>query len=212
MNNSNILTNFIAIDIETTGLNHYNDQIIEISAYKFKDSQTAESFVQLINPNKKISDFISNLTSITNEDLKNAPSLKDIENDFFNFIGDFPLVFHNAKFDTKFLNQKLKKIITNEILDTLFLFRIANPFLPTYKLEYLAKLFNLEGEHYHRASTDALITGQLFLKLPYLFGNYSKQTLKQLKTYANIKIYTKFFTEIIANFDFFHKNKILIQI
>ena len=75
------LDEFIVIDVETTGLDLYNDKIIEISAVKFKNKKIIDKFTKLINPNKKIPPFIENLTGITNQDVSDSPEFNEISSD-----------------------------------------------------------------------------------------------------------------------------------
>ena len=80
---------YIVIDIETTGLDPSSDSIIEVAGLKVKNNTIVDSFSSLINPGFLISDFISNLTGITNDQLSSAPDLFSVLNDFYNFLTIF---------------------------------------------------------------------------------------------------------------------------
>ena len=95
------LENFVAIDVETTGLDCKEDKIIEISACRFVNGKQKETFSQLINPNKKIPYFIENLTGITNDKIKEQPLFKDVSAKFIDFISDvfsIKIIFISAFF------------------------------------------------------------------------------------------------------------------
>ena len=101
------LSEFIAIDLETSGLNSNEDEIIEISAYKFSKGKPVESFTQLINPQIKLSNTVTQITGITDKILLNQPCFEDIRDDFIAFIENFPIVGHNIMFDLSFLENNL---------------------------------------------------------------------------------------------------------
>ena len=97
------VSNFIALDLETTGLDPKKDKIIEISAYKFNNGIPSESFTYLINPEQPISSISTQITGIDFPMVKNQPIFKDIEKEFISFIADYPIVGHNVIFDMNFL-------------------------------------------------------------------------------------------------------------
>ena len=99
------LSSFIALDFETTGLSKFTDRIIEVAAIIFKDGKIADSFVTLVNPKIQISDTITNITGITNEMVSHAPTEQEIVEELHSFIGNYPLVAHNMKFDEGFLKE-----------------------------------------------------------------------------------------------------------
>ena len=118
------LNNFVALDVETTGLNKYNDQIIEISAVKFSDGIPVKEFTKLINPNRNIPAFITNLTGISNEMVLNQPQFEDISKELEDFIDDLPIIGHNVMFDVDFINKDKEVIKQEYICDTYYLSRI----------------------------------------------------------------------------------------
>ena len=101
------LQSFIAIDVETTGLDENKDKIIEISAVKFNNGVEADTFSYLIDPKREIPQFIEKLTGITNDSIKNKPTFDIVSEKFLDFIGNNPLVGHNVSFDVKFINNEL---------------------------------------------------------------------------------------------------------
>ena len=122
------LKEFIAIDLETSGLNASHDKIIEVSAYKFIDGNPVDSFTYLINPNIKINSTVTRITGITNNMLNDAKSFDEIEHEFQQFIDKFPIVGHNILFDLSFLRKNLNnydQLFKNRMIcDTFYLSKI----------------------------------------------------------------------------------------
>lgn len=159
---------FIVFDIETTGLSPITEEITEIGALKIKNGEIVEEFSQLINPQKQISRFITDLTGITNEMVKNQPTIDEVINDFHKFIGSNILVAHNASFDVGFIREKMKKnnlVLDNPILDTLELSRAVFPQMKSHKLNIIAKTLGISLENHHRALDDARATSEILLKI-----------------------------------------------
>lgn len=97
--------NFVAIDVETTGLSPVYNELIEISAIKYEKAKKKDTFSTLIKPKKEISDTITNITGITNEMVKNAPNIEQVMPKLIDFIGEYPIVAHNANFDYSFFTK-----------------------------------------------------------------------------------------------------------
>lgn len=163
---------FVVFDLETTGLNSAPtsgnmDAIIEIGAYKIVDGVISESFSTFINPKRKLSDEIINLTGITEEMVKGAPTYEDVMPDFFKFCRGNILVGHNAaNFDFKFVDyycSRLGYTLERKIIDTIPLAQELL-FLSNYKLNTIADHFKISFNH-HRAIDDAYVTAKIFLEL-----------------------------------------------
>ena len=167
--NSIYLDRFIAIDVETTGLDFKTDEIIEVSAVKYEFGKVVDSFTKLVKPNKLIPPFITNLTGIKNSDVLNEKFFLDIASDFISFIDNLPLVGHNIDFDLKFLHKSFSKTYNifehNYICDTYLLSKIFYYSSNSFKLESLCNDFNIATGNSHRAEDDAKSSGDLFLKL-----------------------------------------------
>ncbi|MBH49312.1 MAG: hypothetical protein CMG69_00955 [Candidatus Marinimicrobia bacterium] len=163
------LSTFIAFDFETTGLSKYSDRIIEVAAVLYKDGKPVECFETLINPQIQISDEITRITGITNTMVEDSPTEKEIAEDFFKFLGDHPLVAHNAKFDEGFLYELYNRQSMPEkryiVYDTLHLARSVLFNLPAYNLGFIAEYFKLSSVGSHRAKKDAENCGNIFLYL-----------------------------------------------
>ncbi len=155
---------FIAFDLETTGLDPASDEIIEIGIARFRDGQLVEQYQSLVNPSKPIPPEITQLTGIDQEDVDDQPRLQDILGDVARIIGDLPLVAHNAQFDVTFLG-KHHPLDANLAIDTVELASIMLPSAPRYSLGSLTSAMGIELERAHRAFDDALATGQLYWNL-----------------------------------------------
>jgi len=161
------LDTFIAVDVETTGLDYNKDKIIEISAVKFKDGKENSTFSKLVNPNINISPFITNLTGISNSMIDSKETFHEIADEFMGFIKDCPIIGHNVKFDIDFINNELEnyKIKQDYVCDTYYLTKIFFYYLSSFKLESISSSLNINIERAHRALDDAKSSGLLFLKL-----------------------------------------------
>jgi len=105
---NNFYNDYVIFDIETTGLDCINDEIIELGAIKVKDNEIVEEFNYLINPKKELPEVIINITGIKDEDLKDKETIDVILPKFIKFIGNYPLLAHNNSFDLSFINEILK--------------------------------------------------------------------------------------------------------
>ncbi len=114
------LSDFVALDFETTGIDPINDRIIEVAAIRFTDGIASDKFVSLVNPGREIPDFITNITNISNEMVNNAPPEEDIVKDLFKFIDASPIIAHNTPFDIAFLKELAKRHNVNFIEPNLY--------------------------------------------------------------------------------------------
>jgi len=160
---------FIIIDIETTGFNPQSDHILEIAAIKIKDNQITDVFCELINPNVLIPPFITSLTGICNNLVKNAKKLDEVLNNFLLFISNQVLMGHNIRFDMSFLKLKIYNNlginIVNQTLDTILIAKRSKHNFVNHKLQTLAKHFNIEQNKAHRALDDCYTTYFVYKKL-----------------------------------------------
>ncbi|MBR3161628.1 MAG: PolC-type DNA polymerase III [Bacilli bacterium] len=178
--NDNNLYNstYVIFDTETTGFNPgLHDSMIEIGAVKMKDGAIIESFDELINPGVLIDSEITELTGIDNRMVKDCPNEEIVTKKFKEWIGDLPLVAHNATFDVNMLESAYHKYnlgkLENPVLDTLIISQIINKDLKRHNLSALTKNYGLtfeesdgtESGHHHRADYDAEFTGYIFFKM-----------------------------------------------
>ncbi len=164
----------IVFDIETTGLSVQNCKITEIGAVKVKNGKICQHFQTFVNPEIPIPAEIVELTSITDEMVKDAPKIKEALTSFFEFIGDDAtrgkklLVAHNANFDTGFIRQAAADCgmeFNNPYVDTVALSRFLNPDLKKHKLDVLAEYYNLGEFNHHRADDDAEMLAEIYIKM-----------------------------------------------
>ena len=158
---------YVVFDLETTGLSPFKDEIIEIGAVKVDENgRIIETFTTLVKPAKPVTEFIQNLTGISNEMLTDAPSIYIALPRFAVFAGESILVGHNVTFDIAFVQQKAKIYkdikLLNPYVDTLSLTRNVYPYLKSYKLQDLIKEFDLKTYAAHRALADVVATQQLY--------------------------------------------------
>ena len=169
---------FVAFDTETTGLRAESDFILEIGAVKFDcNGIIGESFDTLIKPPVSIPPFITQLTHIDDNLVKDEDDESVVLPDFMQYIldKDTILVAHNAPFDVGFVNASLTRLnlkpLHNMVIDTLPLSRWAYPELALekvrgqYKLQTLAKRFNIDVYRAHRADDDARVCMELLKKI-----------------------------------------------
>lgn len=161
---------FVVYDIETTGINVSYNEIIEIGAQKIYHGQVIDTFSSLINPRRVISEGITNLTHITNDDVRNAPFIEDVLPKFLEFIDGAILVGHNVSFDNGHIYHNIEKLGLGKrvypTIDTLTLAKAKyNSGLKKFGLEDLVKYFNITLDGHHRASNDAIATAEIFIKM-----------------------------------------------
>lgn len=158
-------TKFVAIDVETTGLSPLYNELIEISAIKYEGAKKLDTFSTLIKPKKEVSSTITNLTGITNKMLEDAPTIEKVMPDLIEFIGDNPIVAHNANFDYSFLqNNSNKSFTNNKVIDTVAISRNMLPNLPNHKLNTVARYIGIQEEGYHRAEFDCECCAKIYMK------------------------------------------------
>jgi ATP-dependent DNA helicase DinG len=154
----------VALDIETTGLNPQTDAVIEIGAVRFNGQRVIGEWNSLINPGKPIPAFITQLTGITNEMIRNEPGFAEIQPGLIDFIGQAPILGHNVRFDLSFL-QRNGLFSDNEVLDTYELASVILPSATRYNLGALKDALRIPNLGWHRALVDAQTTRHVFLRL-----------------------------------------------
>lgn len=155
-------TDITIIDLETTGLNTKNDEIIELSAIRVRNMKIVDRWSSLVHPYIPINNFICNLTGISNELVADAPLLEHILPELLDFIGTDILLGHNVNFDVNFLYDHAEACglppVCNDLIDTMYFARKLLPDLPNYKLETLASFFEIPQSNAHRAMADCETT------------------------------------------------------
>ncbi|MBO5953980.1 MAG: PolC-type DNA polymerase III [Oscillospiraceae bacterium] len=159
---------YVAFDLETTGLYARRDRIIEIGAVRMKNGCEIERFQTFVDPGCTLEKRTMELTGITDEMLHGAPSQRQAVEQFMEFVGDSVLVAHNASFDTAFIERACEEFgIPCEItcVDTLALSQNLLTQLNKFSLDTVAKEFELADFNHHRAGDDALVCGRIMDKL-----------------------------------------------
>lgn len=158
---------FVAVDIETTGLSK-DDSIIEIAAVRFVEGQVQEVYCSLVRSKKIVPATVTQITGITQSMIAEAPHPEVVIRDFVAFIGNNRLVFHNASFDMRFIGKYLEYYnhpLPRRIIDTLPMARKKLPELSGHRLVNLVAHLGLPSARSHRAHDDSRATGHLYLAL-----------------------------------------------
>ena len=158
------------IDFETTGLSPgQGDRATEVAAVILEDGKIVGRYQSLMNGGVRIPSFIESLTGISNEMIRRAPPAAQVMQEVADFVGDRPLVAHNASFDCKFWDAELARIERSrrqEFVCSLLLSRRIFPLAPSHKLGALVEYANLPvAGRYHRALADAEMAASLLLRL-----------------------------------------------
>ena len=159
---------FVCFDLETTGLYATNDRITEIGAVKIKDGMIVDTFSTFADPERPIPAKVVQLTGITDNMVKGAPSQSEAVKSFLDFCGDAVLVAHNAPFDTGFIRKACQEMGVDyhyTSVDTVAIARCILPDLFNVKLDTLAKHFRLGKFNHHRAVDDAEMLTNIFLNM-----------------------------------------------
>ncbi|HPS65823.1 MAG TPA: exonuclease domain-containing protein, partial [Ignavibacteria bacterium] len=191
---------FIVCDVETTGLSPVDNRMTEIALIKIEDGEISDRYTTLINPKQYISNFITNLTGITNEDVFDKPEFSEISGKILEFI-DFnnPLLIfsgHNVSFDYKFLKTSFDRAENSFQIDlpTLCTCKLARRLLPSLKsksLSSVAKHFGITQKRMHRAYDDTLVTAKILQKfLIILQEEHDCNYIEDVMRFQNIKIYS----------------------
>lgn len=163
---------FIALDFETTGLNHNNDRIVEVAALKYENGFETEKFVTLINPKMRIPKNSIAVHHITDEMVKEAPDESIVIPQLIAFLSDNLIVGHNINFDIRFLEaaaDRLGLTVQYNYIDTLDISRKFFPDLCNHKLETVSKVVGFKSNAMHRSETDVKACAKI---IDYAINNY----------------------------------------
>ncbi len=190
---------FIAIDLETTGLNFEHDEIMEIALVRFENGKVTETLDYLIKPSNPIRPFIAKLTGIDSQALETAEDFPTLAGKIRAFIGDAPLVAHNAAFDFHFLKEAFEKIgiafAEHPIWDSLTASRIAFQNVTNHKLSTLVETLGIKRSVAHRALPDAEACGELFNLALQKISEFSLAERKALSRVAQGTFWERIFTD-----------------
>ena len=178
-------TEFVAFDIETTGLNAQTDRMTEIGAVIFSGGEIKKVFNTFVDPERHIPPDITQLTGIRDSDVAGAPKEKEAMEMFMDFIGDRPIIAHNAHFDVGFMSaasirQGLK--FSPVFLDTLALSQALLPELKRFKLDIVSNHLGLPQFNHHRASDDAMVVARMMEKFLPMLARQGAKTVDDIET------------------------------
>ena len=150
----------IVLDTETTGLDYTREKMVEFAAVRLENGKIKDEFQTLINPHQHIRKSSMAIHGITPEMVEDAPSEEEVMPKILEFIGDYPIVAHNAIFDYMFLNEASLRVcgkeLTNPRVDTQQMFKEVYPELESHGLEALTQKFNVDLSNHHRAMADTM--------------------------------------------------------
>ena len=155
---------FVAFDVETTGLSAVTDRLTEIGAVLFKGGEVRDKFSTFVDPKMPIPANITELTGIRDSDVAGAPSEAEAMRAFLDFAGDRPIIAHNASFDTGFMAAACERSgirFEPVVLDTLVLSQRLLPELKRHKLDIVSKHLGLPEFNHHRAFDDAEVVARM---------------------------------------------------
>lgn len=157
---------YVVVDVETTGTSHgLGDRITEIAAVVVKNGRIGQSFHTLINPERPIPRYITQLTGISWGMVEDAPRFGEVSDAVRDLLGDHVFVAHNAPFDWGFVNMELDRAggapLENPRLCTVRLARRLLSHLPRRSLDHVTAHYGIVVEHRHRALGDAVATAQV---------------------------------------------------
>ena len=178
---------YVVFDIETTGFNSENDRIIEIGAVKVVNGKITETFSEFVNPERPIPYKITQLTTITDDMVKDAEIIEKVLPRFLDFCEGAVLVAHNAGFDTGFIRANCRRLdlpYDYTAVDTLGLARCLMPHLGKYTLDNICKHLNIILETHHRAVDDATATGKIFVEFISMLKDRDIGNLDQVNEFA----------------------------
>jgi DNA polymerase-3 subunit epsilon len=185
-----LLDEFVALDVETTGLKPSRQRIIEIAAIRYRGGQIERSFETLLNPGRTIPEFISKLTTITNEHVREAPAFDEVAAEVVEFIGDSLIVGYNVEFDIGFMNAELGRAgmppLINERVDMMGLAVRLLRSLRKPSLDRVASAVGLSPRKIHRAGGDARLTAEVALRLVAEGTRQGVTSLDRLKASAAV--------------------------
>ena len=170
---------FVAVDVETTGLEPGKDEIIEIAAVKFNRDEVIDTFAQLVRPRHSLPLKVSRLTGISTEMLSDAPRFAQVAPEFAAFLKNHPIIGHSVGFDLRMLQAQGMRL-PQPSFDTFELATLLMPKSPAYRLSALTAQLGLSHDDAHRALSDADAARQVFLHLLARIEGLSMQELSEI--------------------------------
>ncbi len=182
--NQNLNGRYVVFDIETTGFSVEKNSIIEIGAVKVENGEIIDRFSTFVNPKEPIPFRITQLTSITDEMVEDAPFISEVLPKFLEFCDSCVIVAHNARFDVGFIKQKAADLCIETdftYVDTVGMSRVLLTELAKFTLDNVAKALKIRLDNHHRAVDDAECTAHIFIKLIHKLSDINVFTLDELE-------------------------------
>lgn len=192
-----IISDYIAIDLETTGIRLSKDKIIEVGLLKVKDSHIIDTFSCVINPDMQVDDKILELTKISKNELENAKRIHEVINHIVDFCEEYVLLGHNTIFDYSFVKKEANRAgleFEKRGIDTYKLCKRVLPENVRKNLTEACNYFGIERKNSHRAFSDAYYTHVLFQEIIKNFKTLeiSSEAMKvKIKKFVPIRKRTK---------------------
>ena len=161
---------YVVVDTETTGGSHWlHDKITEIAAVVVRNGEIVELFETLVNPQRPIPPFVSRLTNITWDMVKDAPTFDRVVPDLMRVLEGNVFVAHNANFDWRFITSEISRTTGRQLrgrrLCTVKMARKVLPQLSRRSLDHVARFYGVEIRNRHRAGGDALATAKCLVRM-----------------------------------------------
>ena len=173
-----MIDSYIAVDVETTGLEVRQEKITELALVRVEGDTVTDCFSTLVNPGRPISEMVSSLTGITDAMVKDAPAVEEVIGDALDFAGDLPLLGHNLLFDYRFIKKAAVNsglAFERQGIDTLHLCRLFMGTEQKKNLTDACAFFQIPQPQAHRALADAQSAHLLFQRLKGLYGGERPQ-------------------------------------
>ena len=185
--NRNFDDEYICFDLETTGFNAKSDKIIEIGAVRVKNNVIQDEFCTFVDPKIPVPERITEVTGITSDMVKGAPTEDIAIKNFIDFCKDSPvLVAHNANFDVSFIKAATKRLgidFSFTYVDTVPMSRALIMSIKNHKLDTVAKFLKIPEFNHHRASDDARALAYILIELLKIASkNKNISTLQEINT------------------------------
>jgi DNA polymerase III epsilon subunit family exonuclease len=181
-------TDYVVVDVETTGPKTPPCRIMEIGAYRVRRGRIVAEFQTLVNPQMEIPPFIAQLTGITDAMVRHSPLFSDIADGWLDFADTAVIVAHNALFDLRFINHEISRVFPgrkmfNPHLCTVSLSRRVVPDLPNHRLHTVADHFAVPVRNRHRAAGDARATAEVFIGMLSMLREHGVQVLSEARQF-----------------------------
>lgn len=168
-----MISSYVAVDLETTGLDPKRDKIIEIGAVRVTEGEAGDTFECFVNPYRSLEERVISLTGITDSQLNQAEGIETVIGRFLDFAGNLPILGHHVIFDYSFLKRAAVNSgsgYERQGIDTL---KLARKFMPEdspKSLSAACRYFGIEIKQSHRALCDAFAAHELYQAMKKEFG------------------------------------------